>query len=49
MSTMRGMRVWVGLAALGAAASMPAMGSWFSHGQPVPQWGLDAAKTHTPD
>jgi Domain of Unknown Function with PDB structure (DUF3857)/Transglutaminase-like superfamily len=23
--------------------------SWFQKGQPVPQWGLDAAKTQTPD
>lgn len=31
------------------AAGIPAHGSWFNRGQPVPQWGLDAAKTHTPD
>ena len=31
------------------ASGFPAHGSWFSKGQPVPQWGLDAAKTHTPD
>ena len=30
-------------------ACHPACGAWFSKGQPVPQWGLDAAKTHTPD
>ncbi len=23
--------------------------SWLQKGQPIPQWGLDAAKTHTPD
>jgi len=23
--------------------------SWFNKGLPVPQWGLDAAKTHTPE
>lgn len=30
-------------------ACHPAWSSWFSKGQPIPQWGLDAAKTHTPD
>src|SRR5579863_6946582 len=27
----------------------PGFASWFSKGQPVPQWGLDAMKTDTPD
>jgi hypothetical protein len=27
----------------------PAAANWFNKGQPLPQWGLDAAKTHTPD
>ena len=31
------------------AASAPAHAGWFSHGQPVPDWGLQAAKTPTPD
>ncbi|MGB6194435.1 MAG: DUF3857 domain-containing protein, partial [Terracidiphilus sp.] len=26
----------------------PLSASWFQKGQPVPQWGLDAAKTHAP-
>ena len=30
-------------------ASRPATANWFGKGQPVPQWGLDAAKTKTPD
>jgi transglutaminase-like putative cysteine protease len=37
------------LATLLLVAARPAMAGWFSKGQPVPQWGLDAAKTHTPD
>ncbi len=32
-----------------ALACIPLSASWFQKGQPVPQWGLDAAKTHTPD
>jgi hypothetical protein len=36
-------------AALLLAACNPASASWLQKGQPVPQWGLDAAKTHTPD
>jgi hypothetical protein len=27
----------------------PGSASWFTKGQPVPQWGLDAAKTKTPE
>ena len=38
--------VW---AALLWVAAMPAHAGLFSKGQPVPQWGLDAAKTHIPD
>jgi hypothetical protein len=30
-------------------AARPASAGIFGHGQPVPQWGLDAARTHTPD
>ncbi len=37
------------VAALLLSACRPGCASWFSKGQPVPQWGLDAAKTHTPD
>ena len=29
--------------------SAPAFASWFSKGQPLPQWAVDAAKTKTPD
>ena len=35
--------------ALLAAACVPASASWFSRGQPVPDWGMTAAKTPTPD
>lgn len=38
---------WV-TAALVAALSAPAGASWFSKGQPVPDWGTTAAKTPTP-
>ncbi|HWT65486.1 MAG TPA: DUF3857 domain-containing protein, partial [Terracidiphilus sp.] len=31
------------------AAYVPARASWFSKGQPVPDWGMAAAKTPTPD
>jgi hypothetical protein len=31
------------------AACAAGHASWFSKGQPVPQWGMDAAKTATPD
>ncbi len=34
------------LALIGTA---PLSASWLQKGQPIPQWGLDAAKTHTPD
>ena len=37
------------LAALLLCASRPAHAGMFGHSQPVPQWGLDAYKTHTPD
>ncbi|MDE3202391.1 MAG: DUF3857 domain-containing protein [Acidobacteriota bacterium] len=38
---------WVfALLCLGA---VPCNANWFSKGQPVPQWGLDAYKTKTPD
>ena len=37
------------LAAILVFTCQSARSSWFSKGQPVPQWGLDAAKTHTPD
>ncbi|MFZ0743015.1 MAG: DUF3857 domain-containing protein [Terracidiphilus sp.] len=37
------------VAAVALFACTPGFASWFSKGQPVPQWGLDAAKTKTPD
>jgi transglutaminase-like putative cysteine protease len=33
---------------LAGAACVPASASWFSKGQPVPDWGVQAAKTPTP-
>jgi Domain of Unknown Function with PDB structure (DUF3857)/Transglutaminase-like superfamily len=36
-------------AALLSIAGSAAHCSWFNKGQPIPQWGLDAAKIHTPD
>ncbi len=36
-------------AALLSIAGSAAHCSWFNKGQPVPQWGLDAAKIHSPD
>jgi len=41
-----GMFVMTGLLLIAAS---PAHASWFGKSQPVPQWGLDAAKTKTPD
>jgi hypothetical protein len=41
--------VRMALAVLLLVTARPGMAGWFSKGQPVPQWGLDAAKTHTPD
>ncbi|HEY3705404.1 MAG TPA: DUF3857 domain-containing protein, partial [Terracidiphilus sp.] len=35
-------------AVLAGAACVPASASWFSKGQPVPDWGVQAAKTATP-
>lgn len=32
-----------------AAGCVSARASWFSKGQPVPDWGMEAAKTKTPD
>ncbi len=37
------------VAALVLVFCHPAHSSWFNKGQPIPQWGLDAAKIHTPD
>jgi hypothetical protein len=37
------------IAALCVTACRPGFSSWFTKGQPIPQWGLDAARTHTPD
>jgi len=37
------------LAAFAVCACTPGYASWFSKGLPVPQWGVDAAKTRTPD
>ena len=36
------------VAAVLVAACEPGMASWFGKAQPVPQWGLDAAKTPVP-
>lgn len=47
MATQRVLR-W-GTWALAAAVSLPAGASWFTKGQPVPDWGMAAAKTPTPD
>jgi transglutaminase-like putative cysteine protease len=44
-------RGWSGLAAAAVVAGVscaPASASWFSKGQPVPEWGAQAAKTETP-
>ncbi len=46
------MRFWlrfVTIVPLVLTSGLPAHSSWFSKGQPVPQWGMDAAKIHTPD
>lgn len=40
--------LWLLLAGAVTLAAQPCMGSWFSHGQPVPDWGIQAAKTPTP-
>jgi hypothetical protein len=37
------------IASLCAIPCRSAFGSWFARGQPVPQWGLDAAMAPTPD
>ena len=37
------------VAALFLCASKPGHAGMFGHSQPVPQWGMDAYKTHTPD
>jgi hypothetical protein len=37
------------VAALLLCACHPAHAGIFGHSQPIPQWGLDAYKTHTPD
>lgn len=37
------------LAAVLLGTSAAAHGSWLDKQQPVPQWGVDAAKTHSPD
>ena len=37
------------IAALFLFASQPGVASWHDKSEPVPQWGLDAAKTPTPD
>ncbi|HTB98157.1 MAG TPA: DUF3857 domain-containing protein [Terracidiphilus sp.] len=41
--------VWSVLAVAFLLATQPASGSWFSKGQPVPDWGMEAAKTKVPD
>ena len=48
-------RLWIRTAECGTAALLvltalqPGRASWFSKGQPVPDWALEAAKTKTPD
>ena len=37
------------LVALALLAATPALASWFSKDKPIPDWGLEAAKTKTPD
>src|SRR5450755_2393224 len=37
------------LMALVLCASKPGLASLFGKSQAIPQWGLDASKTHTPD
>jgi len=37
------------VATLLAASCVPGFANWFSKGQPVPDWGMEAAKTKTPD
>ena len=44
-----GVGEWGLLAGIALTAAQPACGSWFSKGQPVPDWGMEAAKTKTPD
>src|SRR5215472_491101 len=44
---LRSIRLFIGLPVLFSVYA--AHGSWFNKGQPVPQWGMDAAKIHTPD
>ncbi|HKF47927.1 MAG TPA: DUF3857 domain-containing protein [Terracidiphilus sp.] len=39
----------VTVAIAGAMAAGTAGASWFNKGQPVPDWGMQAYKTHTPD
>ncbi len=46
INLMRGCALHVAMLAVGAA---PGFGSWFSKGQPVPDWGMQAYKTPTPD
>jgi hypothetical protein len=41
--------VLLSVAGLILIAASGANASWFNKGQPVPQWGLDAARVHTPD
>jgi hypothetical protein len=41
--------VLLAIAALALASSQPAAAGWFTKGQPIPDWGLQAAKTHVPD
>ncbi len=45
----RSLRFPARLVALLLVAVSPAFASWFSKDKPIPDWGLEAAKTHTPD
>ena len=37
------------VAALLLCACKPGHAGMFGHSQPIPQWGMEAYKTHTPD
>jgi transglutaminase-like putative cysteine protease len=39
---------WVAVTVMAGASCVPAGASWFNKGQPVPDWGVQAAKTPTP-
>ncbi|MGO8757660.1 MAG: DUF3857 domain-containing protein [Terracidiphilus sp.] len=49
LPSLRSFLLYVGMAALLSFAARSAHAGLFGKDAPVPQWGLDAAKTHTPD